>query len=434
MNHVIRLGTHAEKEYFQRATAWYDEVLINANLLDFTASSTSYFVFELGRRDKGFFIDPVTYAFALAPSHLMSKDSKGNERPKQTFLSLAKEYGLVGESATQIPHVESSTLQDPSLQHRFCSRVLAYQQKKIHDTLQANSDFISDTIGDIRPTRLVAPYFYLPQEDAGWYSINTSLIRLSVEIAQKEFGRGAWGVICFDGLILDRDDLIDEICRQYGELQCEGYALWVADFDEPRATGSQIRGLMRLVEKLKEKRPDTPILSMYAGYFTALLKWRGVSGISHGVGYGERRGVVPVVGGGLPPARYYLPPIHEEISIPELDSVAENYSSQQFEKEICGCVICQRLLLAGVQDLIEKYMDTEIRPSQRGSRGFPTPAVYRLTKFHFLHNRHLELRELEGAAVLGNLTQSLSEAYGKFGPKLGYSRVTFLDTWSKALQ
>ena len=432
MNHVLRLGTHAEKEYFQRATAWYDEVLINANLLDFTASSTSYFVFELGRRGKGFFIDPVTYAFALAPSHLMSKDSQGHERPKQTFLSLAREYGLSDGSSTQVPHVDPSTLQDPSLQHRFCSQVLAYQRNKVHDTLQADSDFISDTIGDIRPTRLIAPYFHL--DDAGWFSINTSLVRHSVEIAQEEFGRGVWAVICFDGLTLDQDDLIDRICEQYGELQCEGYALWIADFDEPRATLSQILGLMRLVEKLKEKKPDTPILSMYAGYFTALLKWQGVSGISHGVGYGERRGVVPVVGGGLPPAKYYLPPIHEEIYIPELDSVSENYSSQQFEKEICGCVICRGLLQGGVQGLIDQYMDTELRPFRGGSRGFPTPTVYRLTKFHFLHNRHLELRELEGAAVLANLTQSLSEAYGKFGPKLGYSRVTFLNTWSKALQ
>jgi len=434
MNHIIRLGTHAEKVYLQRATAWYNEVLINANLLDFTASSTSYLVFELGQRHKGFFIDPVTYAFALAPSHLMSKDSKGQERPKQTFLSLAKEYGLVDQSSTQIPHVDSSTLQDANLQQRFCFQVLAYQQRKVHDTLQANSDFISHAIGDVRPTRLVAPYFYLPQKDAGWSSINASLIRLSAEIAQKEFGRGVWGVICFDGLILDQNDLIDEICEQYGELPCEGYALWAADFDETRATLSQIRGLTRLVETLKEKRPDADILSMYAGYFTALLKWRGVSGISHGVGYGERRGIVPVVGGGIPPARYYLPPIHEEISIPELGSVARNYTTQQFEEEICECVICRELLRKGVQELIDQYMDTDTRKSSTGSRGFPTPTVYRMTKFHFLHNRHLELLRLEAAADLAPLTSPLLEAYGKFGPILGYSRVTFLEAWNKALQ
>jgi hypothetical protein len=432
MIHVIRLGTHAEKDYFLRATDWYDEILINANLLDGTASSTSYLAFSLGRRNKGFFVDPVTYAFALDPAYVMSQDAQGRWRFKRTFLSLAKQYGLIEQDSDQIHRLELSILkEDQAFQRSFCQSVLAYQQSKMRETLEADADFIADNIPTMVPTRLIAPYFYLSDDE--WISVNADLAQTSTEIAREQLHSGVWALICFDGLLLDQKDVVDKISKRYGALPCDGYGLWLTDFDEQKATLSQIQGLARLVTSLKERNPDAGIIDMYGGYFAALLSSLGMDGISHGVGYGERRDIVPVVGGGPPQAKYYLPAIHEEIYIHELVPLTRNLSLQQFQDDICQCVICQGLLHTGVQGLLNQFLDTVRRISSKGGyRDYPSPTVHRLTRFHFMHNRHMELRQLL-TSDLRQSAQSLAEAYERFGPELGHSRLMFLQTWRQAL-
>ena len=42
--HIVRLGTHAEKDYLLRAYAWFDEVALNANLVEGTAASLGIFI------------------------------------------------------------------------------------------------------------------------------------------------------------------------------------------------------------------------------------------------------------------------------------------------------------------------------------------------------------------------------------------------------
>lgn len=434
MIHVIRLGTHAEKDYLLRATDWYGELLINANLLEGTASSTSYFAFDLARRNRPFFVDPVTYAFALDESYIKSQDVRGEWRFKRTFLSLAKRYGLADESSDQIHRLDAQTLsKDDAFRRSFCQSVLRYQHAKIRETLEEDADFIADEIPDMAPARLIAPYFFL--SDHEWISLGANLVQVSSEIARERFECGVWALICFDGLLLDQDDFIDTICDFYADLPCDGFGLWFTNFDEHRATFSQIAGLARLVRRLKERKPDADIIDMYGGYFAALLCPLGISGISHGVGYGERRDIVPVVGGGLPPAKYYLPPVHDQIHIHDLVPLATSLTVQDFQNQICQCVICEGLLQTGVQSLLNEFLETVRRPTPRGGyRDYPSPTVYRLTKFHFMHNRHMELRDLTEATDLRESADALAEAYATFGIALGQSRLTFLNTWSAALR
>ncbi|GAH69586.1 unnamed protein product, partial [marine sediment metagenome] len=95
--HVIRLGTHAEKDYLLRAYAWFDEVLLNANLVEGTSASLGIFLIEMYEKERGYFIDPMTYAFALSPNLLMRRDTVQPSRThlKRTFRGLAERYGRV---------------------------------------------------------------------------------------------------------------------------------------------------------------------------------------------------------------------------------------------------------------------------------------------------------------------------------------------------
>ncbi len=425
MTHIIRLGTHAEKDYFERARPWYDEVLLNANLVEATAGATSLFLFQL---HKPYFIDPVTYAFALDPLYIQSRDTEGEVRFKRTFKRLAFHYGITQKPDQDPPRLSPDYFSDAGRTRHFCERILDYQRDKCDVALQENEEFLLlEEPVTLHPVRLVAPYFY-SAHDSTWQEVNGRLIQESSELAD---GLPLWAVICMDALVLDDEEVVDEVAAFYAQLPCTGIGLWLTDLEESSATATQLRGVRRLVAKLAESGKQE-IVSLYGGYFSALLRFDGLTGLSHGVGYGERRDVVPVVGGGLPPAKYYLPPIHERIYLEELLRLASGLDAQQFLDEICGCSICSGLIGVSLEHLLDEYSRTVRKPFRGGYRDYADPIVYKYTRFHFLHNRHLELASLDGRP-LDDAVAQLDQARDDFGARLSTNQVQFLTSWAKAL-
>ncbi len=425
MTHVIRLGTQAEKDYFERARPWYDEVSLNANLVEATAGATSLFVFQLGKQ---YFIDPVTYAFAVDPLYIQSRDAAGATRFKRTFKKLAFHYGLTQSDTQDPPHLSTRYFSDADRSRRFCELVLAYQRDKCNEALRENEEFLlPEEPPDLRPARLLAPYFY-STHDPAWREINGRLVTQSSELAGD---LPLWAVICMDALVLDDDTVVDEVADFYAQLPCAGIGLWLTDLAESSATATQLIGVRRLVSKLADSGKKE-IINLYGGYFSALLRFDGLTGFSHGVGYGERRDVVPVVGGGLPPAKYYLPPIHERIYLEDLLRLASGLSAQEFLDQICRCAICSGLVGANLEHLLNEYSRTVRKPFRGGYRNYAEPIVYRYTRFHFLHNRHLEMTSLNGMTLDAALSQ-LARARDDFAERLGANQVRFLHSWERAL-
>jgi hypothetical protein len=172
---------------------------------------------------------------------------------------------------------------------------------------------------------------------------------------------------------------------------------------------------------------------LYGGYFSALLQDEGMVGISHGVGYGEKRDVVPVLGGGLPPAKYYLRAIHHDVYIHEMLQLAEELDERTFQGEICDCTICSGLIArGGLQLLRDEFGATEERPYGGGFRSAPTGRVYRLTRFHYLENKHRELADI-AAGDRVSLVQRLGEGYDRFSRYLGHGRLGYLIRWRQGL-
>jgi hypothetical protein len=423
MHHIIRLGTHAEKVYLDRAAPWFDETLLNANLVEATASATALFLFQLG---KYYFIDPVTYAFALDPLYIQSRDTDGQLRFKRTFKKLAFRYGLIDQEDAPVPRLGPDDLSDPARLRDFCQRVLTYQATRCEEALQQDAEFLQETAA-VRPVRLLAPYFY-SAHDPDWRRLNGHLIEQACDLAGQV---PVWGVICLDALVLDQYELVAEVADFYSRLPCSGLCLWLTNLDEPSATATQLNGLRRLVSQLVTAG-KADLINLYGGYFSALLRFDGLTGFSHGVGYGERRDIVPVLGGGLPPAKYYLPPIHEEIYIEELLRLAAAFDSDDFSTQICSCAICRGLLRVSLEHLLEEYSRT-VRKALRGVyRDFPDPIVYRYTRFHFLHNRHMELAWLDGhdrAQAIGELR----DASAHFTHLLTPNHIRHLQTWAATL-
>lgn len=427
--HIVRLGTHAEKDYLIRAYAWFDEIALNANLVEGAASSLGVFLHELREKGKGYFVDPVTYAFALSPDLLMraSGAQSGQGNLKRTFKGLAKRYGsVVDEWAGRIPlqpnHLASQTAQD-----ELCHCVLGYEKERLDEAVRGSVDFlmVQSEAEPLVPTRLVAPYFHL-SGDLEWLPINIALAIRACYIEPV-----TWVVVCLDSVLLDSNPSIDNIVSHYSSLPTPGYLLWATDLEEKRATEGQIRGLQRLTRGLSQNGTKQ-VINMFGGYFSCLLAQCGLTGISHGLGYGERRDIIPVLGGGLPPAKYYLPAIHQHIRIDQFAAIAAELDVNSFQQTICNCVICKGLLRQGLNYLMQQYTATDTKIVNGRIRQTATSQVYRLTRFHYLSSKNLEFQRCRDINC-DDLLPELDSAYQRFRGQLGTSSLMYLRTWRRAL-
>lgn len=422
--HSIRLGTHAEKDYLIRGSRWLDEVIVNANLVEAGAGATAAFLLSI--RQKPYMIDPITYSFGQDPSYLMNTS---RDEPKRTFHSLSDKYGeLCRDSLARRQALTPSDFQARSVVEDFSQHVLEYQRTVIMNALEANEVFLEPGIEELPPVRLVAPYFF-NDPSQNWLDVNHELAEVSCALAPGDLP--VWAVVSFDGRALDRREDLESLVEAYRSTECAGFLFWPSGFDDIRATPGQIVGYRWLVRELCADRPGR---AMYGGYLSALLKDEGLDGLSHGVGYGARKGVTPVVGGGMPPARFYLRAIHDNISISEMIRLARGLNESQFRQTICDCTICSGLIESGGVDLLRaEFGAAEDRRYGHQIRSVPIPRVYRLTRFHYIENRHMELTDV-AQKTRADLLRDLESGYDMYAAGLGSSRLDYLHWWRHGLQ
>ena len=437
--HMIRMGTHSEKDYLLKACPWYDEIILNANLVEASSSALAVFLAVL---EKNFVVDPVTYAFALDPDMLArnnvpARDARTARALKRTFQSLARHYGPPIELCAGVRPLEPTDFGE-GVCERLSERVIEYQVTRLAEAARKSDDFLGVTHGptELRPSRTIAPYFFTA--DRNWLAVNIKLLASASEMSRDK-GTSIWGMINLDSRHIDDPVFRDEILRSYGSQECAGFLLWLSDFGELNASRGQILGLQELVKGLATT--GRPVINAYGGYYSALLYEDGMCGISHGIGYGERRSIEPVVGGGLPPARFYLPRLHYQINMAQFASLISSRGSdgeymkdEEYIRDICRCVICTGLLRKGIAFLLEEYTQSNPRMVNGRLREFATPFVYNLTRYHFLHNRFMELRDLVGGTSRSELLKSLTLAVEEFRPTLGVTSTGFAKVWAEALK
>src|SRR3989304_6484675 len=91
--HLLRYGTHAEKEFFweQGGVYPFDAVVFNGNIVAHSPGSISSSLLHIRRP---FFIDPQTHAFQHGVEFLLGKSGA----PKLSLARLAKRFGRLAES------------------------------------------------------------------------------------------------------------------------------------------------------------------------------------------------------------------------------------------------------------------------------------------------------------------------------------------------
>jgi len=425
LRHFVRLGTHAEKDCLFRASPTFDGLILNANLVEGTPGACASLISKLG---KPYIIDPVTYAFALSPSYLMSPQLDGagarKLKAKRTFRNLANRFGHPFEQNLGVRALSPESLTQSDID-AVVESVLVYQLDRLQDEWQG-----AKALGGREPPRaecLVAPYFPLPyQRKEPWLTLN---LEMAGRAGAIHSGVPVYAVVCLDRRFLQGTELKD-IASEYAHTGVSGYLLWISDLTEQSISREELDGYVELVDELSGG--GRRVFNMYGGYLSAVLHCFGMTGFAHGIGYGERRDIAPPVGGGPPPARFYLPPLHALSSfVDALSAISGLDDAATYYREVCDCPVCHRVIGDDLKRNILKYGRMS-EPRGPTARRYPTQRARELCRLHYLAARSLEVQKVVHRSP-SELIQEMREAAEKYAAH-GLAETDHLLVWANGIE
>jgi hypothetical protein len=209
-----------------------------------------------------------------------------------------------------------------------------------------------------------------------------------------------------------------------------GVWLWFSRFDEHGASLQELRSLRSWVEELSN---EMPVFNMHGSYFSLALSKLGMAGIAHGVGYGEQKDVVPVIGQSTPTVQYYVRSLHAKFSVLQITrcfTALGITTPEEFFETICDCVICKNII---GKDLNAFGQFGEIHYSRpQSKRASQTPAAAKRCRFHFLLNRHKE-RDYVSANTLRAIADNCNAAADQWRKTILAQSIEHLRTWADVL-
>ena len=185
---ILRLGSHAEKEYFEKLAKGLDGIMFGANLLEITPAATCSLIFALRAKRGGtplpFYLDPMTYCFGpyIDPETgrkrndleaLKSKrtEKRGSKKKitavKDSYMSLAGKLGVIFKSAVndgkKCTAIDTSVI-SPADRDKLCRGVVDYQLNRIREIL-SEDELMKAEFGDAAaPAAVFTPYFYIHEK------------------------------------------------------------------------------------------------------------------------------------------------------------------------------------------------------------------------------------------------------------------------------
>ena len=445
-NVILRMGTHAEKEYFEKTLRFFDGLAINANLVEATPGATASLLFRFGGQkiNLPFYIDPMTYAFGAyvdrngslrSDLDWIKSDQKRQGKQvrdfKRSYRGLAEKFGKpFDEAIARKSAVTAKDFVDATSTRATCDKVAQYQMQRIADEFAADPELKPFIDKVPRPTAVYAPYFYVePSRGEEWLDLNLKLAAITADLGLNV---PVHAMICADSSSLRDDDFLDRVKSELPDTGVEGVWLWFSAFQEDAADIEELAAFRRLVENLSEK---LDVYNRHGGFFSLALCKKGLKGVSHGVGYGEQKDVVPVIGQSTPTVRYYLPAAHKRFGVPQVERCFDSLgikNPEDFHDKVCSCVICKGVVSDEVHDFSE--FGEMHRSSPAAKRLAQTPAAAKRCRYHFLLARIRE-RDWLKAASNSEIVSALKDAADVWGNQPTLSAGTaHLAKWQQVLE
>jgi hypothetical protein len=417
---IVRMGSHAEKDYILKLAAFLDGLMVGANLFESSPKATASLLVAAHAKDIQVFVDPMTYAFGAytdrdgvlrkdldwIKSEQIQKNKKTGTKEttrafKRSYGALAKSLGDPIASAMEKGRaVSADDLRTSGDRAAFCRSVLAYQHDRIAAEFRDDDD-LKDYVDDAPKVAAVfAPYFYIePHETRQWLALNVELMQASARI---DLGVPVHGIVC-----ADVEHLLDSAFKQQvlDVAQTRGLYgiwLWFSRFLEDEDSEEYIEAYADLVSRLAK---HVEVHSLHGGLFSMALSHVGMKGVSHGVGYGEQKDVLPVIGQSLPMVRYYLPALAQRLGVPQIERAFKAvgvHTVEDFYAKVCDCAVCRGVVVDGLREFGEFG---EMHFSRADSmKQAQKPAAAKRCRFHFLLARLRERNDLRSRSLAETLS------------------------------
>lgn len=337
---ILRMGSHAEKDYFEKTAIFFDGIIIGANLLESTPAATASFLTKLKKLP--YYIDPMTYAFGSyidrdgqrredldwIKSEQKKKDGTYIKDYKRSYRLLASKLGSqIGCCIERDRAITQEDLDKQKSLKNLCENVAQYQIDAIKNIYEQDPEWsiFSKFIGP--PKVVFAPYFY---KESGNKSISLdTLLEMASLTVNLNLKIPVHTIICADESYLLDSSFINHLKNNLPKTGVNGVWFWFSIFNEKVADGTRLNNFRVLVEELSD---EMEVYNMHGGYFSLALCKYGMNGISHGIGYGEQKDVLPVIGQSIPTVRYYLPDLHKTSGVPVIERCYDSLGINTLEK------------------------------------------------------------------------------------------------------
>ncbi len=435
----IRIGTHAEKDYLQKTLRFLDGFMVAANLLEASPGATSSLILKFGgtKVAKPYIIDPMTYAYGTNLGNLKSEQIVKKDGRKKTVIAFKRSYsqlaqdfgGLFAKAMERDERLHPADFANARTIEETCRTVARYQLNRAGTELTKDEESASFA-GDLpNPFAVLTPYFYIDNNEFdGWLDLFFSL---ASGTAALKLQPPVHAVLCAEASFLDNQVALDRVVEELPKTGIDGVWFWFSGLDEHSAKTIRLRKLRELTEALSE---HLHVYNMHGGYFSLVLCRLGMTGIAHGVGYGEQKEIAPVQGQSTPTVRYYLPGVRKRLGVPNIETSFNSLSintPDDFFSKICDCTICRGVLKKGLQ-----YFSSfgEINFAKTTSkRRSQTAAAAKLCRFHFLINRINERKEIAGKSIQ-QIRDDLTAAWNIWSTQQSIMNdADHLPRWKKAL-
>jgi hypothetical protein len=447
-NVILRMGSHSEKEYIEKTLKQFDGIMVGANLLQISPGATASLLLKLHNASgRPYYLDPMTYAFGayfdpesgkvrvdldwIKSNQKVPGGKKGEtvRKFKGSYRKLADSFGPPFSSALDAGKAVSySDFSTDQIVDDACKSVISFQAERLRKVFSDDPEtarFANDLPG---PAALFAPYFYVERSRSKqWIELNH---RLALSSTKQRKDIPIHVVVCCHLDLLGDPDLSAQVVGNLLACKPAGVWLWFSRFDERLASKEELSALRWWVEKLS---PSMSVFNMHGGFFSLALSKFGMTGAAHGVGYGEQKDVVPVIGQSTPTVQYYVRALHAKYSVALITRCFSKLGVKgpaDFFSKICDCPICKRI----VGDDFNAFAQFgEIHYSTPMSRrAAQTPAAAKRCRYHFLLNRIIERDHVEKSAV-ADIAKECVVAAGTWSKTLIGSGAEYLRLWAEVL-
>lgn len=316
-SHYLSYGA-ADQETVNELREEYEGILVPGTVAAFQKEGTGGFVLALSASTAQipYVIDPRSPLF-----------QQPLPKPKKSHESLKHILGL---PPNYLPNVESFNADLVSaIAHNWVKFNVDYQDQaggKFSKYAKRLGEDGLDLKAASPPHIILPPYFVANSTDDDWWHVSGRIFSATCAAASEI----AADKTCVQVVATEQALQLDALCESLQEQ--EELVLWVSDLNDIR---SQISDLVAYGSAIRNaKARGQSVFGLYGGFFSVLLASSGLSGMSHGIGYGESRNWVELPQSGPPPKRYYLPSIHRYVG----QELAEQIWQVGIDR--CTCKIC----------------------------------------------------------------------------------------------